>query len=168
MKEKEKGTLCSVRKMEAQAGLIKGLCKQEGYDYRIYGLYCYINTDIGLWKINYVKTNDCLLLRHHNTVKCRIDLYGYRKYMDPLSWHTQRDKVYFKTVPEIIKYIRQHDVSRKLEKQDINKMPTNTRKQRQWKHDAIWRKNKRQIRQVYKLIDQIRTQNNEGKEGQTY
>lgn len=155
-KQLNKAEILTRKKINELEEEIKHNCKRLQYNYRIYDRYCYINTDIGLWRIcislKGINT-DSIMLHHHNHITYPINLYGYKGYMNPMNYHKQRDRLFFNYIKEIFDYIEKHDKSKRLEKQDINSMPTRTKKQRQWKNDAIYRRNKRATKNVYRIIE---------------
>lgn len=122
-----------------------------------------IRTEVGFWKAIWVDEEQKWKLFHCNhgdfapEKPSRLLMRGH--------FHRQRDVPLTSSLSKIVAYILRHDESLIKCEGDYRKMPKNTPKQRKYYNRAKNRAKKKSIRNVYKILDQIKMEEN-GKENQ--
>lgn len=113
-----------------------------------------VRTDVGFWKAIWMDDGQKWKLFHLNHGD--FDLKKKPKELMRCHFHRQRDVPLTDSLGSIIAYIRRHDESVKTYEGDYRKMPTATPMQRKYKKRAKNREKKKSIRNVYKILDQIK------------
>ena len=142
---------------------VKGLV----YKYRKSGLDTFYDpvdnaacfrTEIGFWKAIWVDDEEKWKLYHCNHGSFSLEKDPKRLMRS--HFHRQRDVPLTTSLSQIVSYIRQHDESLQQYNGDYHKMPTNTPKQKQYYKRAKNRAKKKSIKNVYKILDQIKMEEN--------
>ena len=145
-----------IKKLQESETNIKGFCKQYGYRYKLLTHKVLINTDFGLWQIRIILGENDYQILHHNTVHTEVDLENNSKqYKKETQWHYQKDFSSCKSLQKALNYIHNHDRARKIEKQSIKDMPTNTLKLRNRIKQAKKRKKRNEVANVYRILDKL-------------
>lgn len=113
-----------------------------------------LRTDVGFWKIIWMDEEQQWKLYH-----CNHGCFSPEK--DPKKlmrghFHRQKDVPLTSSLGKIVAYIRRHDESLVKCEGDYRKMPKSTPKQRRYYKHAKNRARKKSIRNVYKILDQIK------------
>ena len=136
--------------------------KRHGFIFYIKVSAVLISSPMGVWMI--VKIGDTRYgLKHHNYSK-NVNLRALKgqQFRTPDNWHFQNDKQEFTDIQGVLDYIKRHDTSKQLEEKGIEYMPARTHKQRRYLRDAVQRKRRKDIKNVYKIIDSFHDGNGKG------
>lgn len=139
---------------------LERFCEKNEWTYRITqkeDLRIFIATPIGVWKIIPIKSiKGTYNLCHHNFLKGIEAINDIRIEKGMKFYHFQHDiKTPFSCIQALLEYIKRHDLSRLQEQKGVKTMPCKTKKQRKWKRDAKKREKRRQIKNVYKIFENL-------------
>ncbi len=113
-----------------------------------------IRTEVGFWKAIWMDDSEDWKLFHLNRgdfdPKVRPSVLMRRRF------HRQKDVPQTESLAHIVMYIRRHDKDMKTYDGDYHKMPRQTPKQRKYYKHAKNRAKKKSVRNVYKILDQIK------------
>ncbi len=148
-------------------------CKQYGYKAVNQSYFTYIATPVGVWRFCPVMADNgsyVLSLMHHNFLhdinaldEMSDDDNIFRRELCRHNFHFQHDRKEFANVECLFTYINRHDKSKQHELEDISRMPRNTKNQRKWHRHAENRKRRREIRNVYAIIESLSSETNNKK-----
>lgn len=139
-------------------------CTRYGYRIVHQDTFTFVATPIGLWRFCPVTVGEKYIfsLMHHNFIhdinaldNMSDDDNIFRRELSRHNFHFQHDKREFTDIECLFAYINRHDRSKMLELDDISKMPKNTKNQRKWRRHAENRKRRREIRNVYAIIESL-------------
>lgn len=119
-----------------------------------------IRTDVGFWKAIWEEEEQQWKLFHMNHGDFNPEKDPKR--MMRSHFHRQRDVMPSTSLAKLVAYIQRHDDSILRYEDDFHKMPKTSPKQRKYYKHAKNRAKKKSIRNVYKILDQIKM------EGESY
>lgn len=112
----------------------------------------YIKTNIGCWKLVYSRGMELFALYHRNRSKQEVDFTKPEKE----QYHLQKDKIYYISIREALKYIYDHDKYREAEQQGCEFIVFSHKK---YQKQAEKRKQRQQMNRVDYLFQMLESQN---------
>lgn len=111
-------------------------------------------TKVGFWKVIWRDNIGKWHLFHLNSGK--FDPNAKSKNLMRRSFHRQYDLRETESIDKVLRYILEHDKSMFNSEGDYRKLPKNTKKQKRYYNQAKKRAKRKSVRNVYKLLDQIK------------
>lgn len=119
------------------------------FTYYVWYKFIFVETSVGFWKI--VFSNWEFVLYHRNTY---IRGMGHAK-LSKGDFHRQKDCKASCKLSSVIAYIVHHDCDRMVADDNYHKMKKQTKNQRRHYNYAKYRANKKSLKDVYDLFNQI-------------
>lgn len=119
------------------------------FTYYVWYKFIFVETFVGFWKI--VFSDWEFVLYHRNTY---VRGMGHAK-LAKGEFHRQKDCKAYCNLSSIIAYIVRHDCDRMIADDNYRKMRKQTKNQRRHYNYAKYRANKKGLKDVYDLFDQI-------------
>lgn len=113
-----------------------------------------IRTEVGFWKLIWSTNVEGWKLFHLN--HCDFDPKASSKELMKRGFHHQWDVTPTPSISKMIAYIRHHDSDFARYGNDYHKMPTQTPQQKKYRKHAKNRAKKKSIRNVYKILNEIK------------
>lgn len=109
----------------------------------------YAKTNIGCWKIVYIRGTESFALYHRNYSEQEVDFVNPEKE----SYHLQKDRPYFCTINSILKYIYDHDKYREAEQQGCKVIVFSHKKYQKQAKKREQRNQRKRVDYLFRMLE---------------